>query len=123
MDIKRITDGEWKGWFSVIRPTQKVAAYIRYGIHVKYRKYESGVWYVHQKFYDNVKQLATPDTTFSTGEVIKDPHAVLHLRPTAPPAIIKAVWRELAKLLHPDHGGDPEAFQRAKEAYEMLVKG
>jgi hypothetical protein len=124
VDIKRITDGYWKGWFRIERPTAKVASYIRYSLYAKYRKYEDGCWYVHEKFIENIKQLAPADTNITTtASVIKDPYEVLHLRPTAPPAIIKAAWRELAKILHPDHGGNPEEFQRAKDAYEMLVKG
>jgi DnaJ-class molecular chaperone len=81
-------------------------------------------WYVHEKYVDDLRQLQREGTPIqhNTNRVISDPYAVLHLRPTAPPAIIKAAWRELAKLLHPDHGGNPEEFQRAKEAYEILSK-
>ncbi|NJL54363.1 J domain-containing protein [bacterium] len=61
-------------------------------------------------------------STDPVASVDEDPYAVLHLRPTAPPAIIKAAWRELAKILHPDAGGDPKEFVRVKAAYDKLTK-
>ena len=39
----------------------------------------------------------------------------------ATPEQIKAAWRTVARLLHPDHGGDPDRFREAHEAYEMLT--
>lgn len=118
MDVTLITTGDWSGWWKVIHPTAATVRYIKYSIPNVYRNFVDGVWYVHEKYVDSIKQVDVP--TSKPSQPV-DLYAVLHLRPTAPPAIIKAAWRELAKLLHPDHGGNPEEFLRAKEAYETLI--
>jgi hypothetical protein len=47
--------------------------------------------------------------------------AVLHLLPSAPPELIRAAFKCLVQLHHPDKpGGDTEAMQRLNEAYERL---
>ena len=51
------------------------------------------------------------------------PYEVLWLRPGAPPALVKAAYRTLAGLYHPDHGGDTESMRRLNLAYEQLGKG
>jgi hypothetical protein len=43
--------------------------------------------------------------------------AVLGLPSTASEAEVRDAYREKVKTVHPDHGGDPEEFQRVKEAY------
>ena len=47
---------------------------------------------------------------------------VLHLRSTAPPEVIKAAYRALARLMHPDSGGNEEDFKHLQKAYEVLTK-
>ena len=50
-----------------------------------------------------------------------DAYATLYLVPGAPPQIVKAAYRELAKLHHPDtSGGETTKMQRLNEAYERL---
>jgi hypothetical protein len=49
-----------------------------------------------------------------------DLFATLHLLPTAPPELIKAAYRTLASLTHPDHGGDELKMKRLNLAYEKL---
>ena len=44
----------------------------------------------------------------------------LHLLPTAPPQLIDAAYKALARLTHPDLGGSTEAMQRLNAAYERL---
>ena len=51
-----------------------------------------------------------------------DPYSVLHLLPSAPWEVIKAAYKALAGLHHPDHGGSPEAFRIIQESYEELEK-
>ncbi|MFB6307882.1 MAG: J domain-containing protein [Haloarculaceae archaeon] len=41
----------------------------------------------------------------------------LGVPPSASPAEIKRAYREKVKEVHPDHGGDEEAFRRVREAY------
>jgi len=50
-----------------------------------------------------------------------DPYVTLHLLPTAPAAVIKASYKALAVLHHPDHGGDEEQMKRLNAAFKMLA--
>ena len=45
---------------------------------------------------------------------------VLHLRPTAPPELVDAVYKCLARLHHPDRGGDHDAMQMINHAVEQI---
>ena len=46
--------------------------------------------------------------------------AVLHLLPTAPPSLVAAAYRTLAKDYHPDMGGDAEKMQQLNNAMDRL---
>lgn len=46
----------------------------------------------------------------------------LHLLPSAPPELVQAAYRVLAKTMHPDCGGDTASMQRVNAAYEALRK-
>jgi DnaJ-domain-containing protein 1 len=48
-------------------------------------------------------------------------HAALHLTPDAPPELIKAAYRCLATLHHPDKGGDTTRMQLINAAYKQLA--
>lgn len=113
-------NADW--WMLKGKPDPRVVEYLRRSVQPIYRYFDSNhsAWFVHNKYIYEVQQLMTSYTAVVTAD--EDPYAVLHLRPTAPPAIIRAVWRELAKTLHPDHGGDVEAFKRVKAAYDKLMK-
>jgi hypothetical protein len=50
----------------------------------------------------------------------RDPWEVLGLRPDADLDAIEAVYRTKAKRLHPDAGGNAEAFRELNEAYERV---
>lgn len=120
MELRKGVDG-WAGWWAVIKPEKRVVEYLRRGVPQVYRQFDgdTSCWYVHDKYAESVKQMM-----YSSGgaKIDEDPWAVLHLRPGAPPAIIQAVWRAMAKELHPDRGGDPEEFKRVTAAYEKLTK-
>ena len=47
-------------------------------------------------------------------------YAALHLLPTAPAELVQAAYRCLAKLNHPDLGGDTSAMQAINAAYAEL---
>jgi hypothetical protein len=49
-----------------------------------------------------------------------DAFATLYLLPNAPPEVVRASYKALAQLVHPDKGGDVRAMQRINEAYERL---
>ena len=47
-------------------------------------------------------------------------YSALHLLPSAPPVLVKAAYRTLSKLHHPDRGGSLGAMQRVNKAYDDL---
>jgi hypothetical protein len=47
-------------------------------------------------------------------------YKTLFLQPGAPPALVDAVYRQLAKLYHPDVGGDLRTMQAINEAYARI---
>lgn len=51
---------------------------------------------------------------------MKDYYAMLSISEHSTPDQIKIAWREAAKKLHPDRGGDPAVFSELSEAYEVL---
>jgi DnaJ-domain-containing protein 1 len=53
---------------------------------------------------------------------LKDAYTTLHLLPSAPPEVVKAAYRALAQLHHPDRGGDEEKMKRVNLAYEALCR-
>lgn len=110
-----------ENWYIVKNPGQKAADYIRRSVPQAHRYYSSddGGWLVYKAHIQNVAKLG--QATFVPMAVEEDPYVILHLRPDAPPAIVKAVWREMAKSLHPDRGGDPEQFKRVQAAYEKII--
>ena len=48
------------------------------------------------------------------------PHQVLHVLPTAPKIVVKAAYKALVALYHPDRGGDADSFRAVQEAYEEI---
>ncbi len=51
-----------------------------------------------------------------------DPYQTLHLLPSAPPEVVKAAYRALATLHHPDKpGGDGERMKVINDAYRRLA--
>ena len=49
-----------------------------------------------------------------------DPWRILHLRPTAPPELVTAAHKCLAKLNHPDRGGSTATMQRINAAVDRI---
>lgn len=49
-------------------------------------------------------------------------HAALFVTASAPKVVIVAAYKALARLYHPDSGGDTAAMQRVNAAYESLKK-
>jgi hypothetical protein len=46
----------------------------------------------------------------------------LHLLASAPPELVDAAFRCLAKIYHPDKGGDAAAMRRLSEAHDALSR-
>lgn len=49
-----------------------------------------------------------------------DPYAILQVQPTAHPDVIAAAYRALARLYHPDSGGDERAMMALNQAWDIL---
>jgi DnaJ-domain-containing protein 1 len=72
----------------------------------------------------------TPEVEFGTDDPADDPavdpqeaaFSVLGLPSGASESEVKAAYREKVKEVHPDHGGDTEAFRRVREAYTAAQK-
>jgi hypothetical protein len=59
----------------------------------------------------------TPDASLSREEA----SSVLGVDPDAGEAAVRTAYRERVKAVHPDRGGDAEAFDRVNRAYERLT--
>lgn len=57
------------------------------------------------------------------GMAAMEAREVLGVDASASPAEIERAYRERVKEVHPDQGGDEEAFKRVREAYEQLGSG
>ena len=51
-----------------------------------------------------------------------DPFAALGLEPNANTAQVKSAFREMARSLHPDAGGDPAAFASLTDNYRTALQ-
>ncbi|EGQ63984.1 hypothetical protein GGI1_22756, partial [Acidithiobacillus sp. GGI-221] len=45
---------------------------------------------------------------------------ILNIQPDAAHMVVKAAWHALAKLHHPDQGGDTAAMQKINEAHNYM---
>lgn len=51
----------------------------------------------------------------------KNDHKILGVAPDATISELKARWRELALVHHPDYGGDPVEFNCLRTAYDSAL--
>ncbi len=84
-------------------------------------RYVSAIYHVLARVFDQVdiegSRSGAADRGRPTGG---DPYVVLHLLPTAPPELVTAAHRCLAKLHHPDAGGSTVVMQRINRAVESI---
>lgn len=74
-----------------------------------------------EQFFENVEIIAFQGSANqSTGQAISEPFRVLHLLPTAPAPVIHAAYKALARLHHPDTGGNTHSMQLINSAYDQL---
>jgi hypothetical protein len=78
--------------------------------------YGSGRGSQNQRQDTNQGQQATWTSNGSTD------HDALYVKPNAPKEVITAAYKALAKLYHPDTGGDATRMQTVNMAYERLKK-
>jgi hypothetical protein len=58
----------------------------------------------------------------ATPKPAPDPFKELFLLPSAPVEVVKAAYRALATLHHPDHGGDAERMKAINAAYSEATQ-
>jgi len=106
-----------------VRITGMNAAQLRWmREEIRDRLYDEGAWYTSKKHVEDLNRLGDPAPEDTTPGVFDD-YAILYLRSDAPMPIVDAVWRTLAKLHHPDVGGEEETFKRVLAAYNRIKGG
>jgi len=108
---------------------------IKQGIPARRRKWSPGTkqWLFHAEVQlDLVLALVTRlKLTYAFDDDQKQAHrqmpmsrtaaaATLYLLPSAPPYVVDAVYRAIAKQHHPDRGGSTEQMQMINAAVELL---
>jgi len=112
-----------KKWFvHISRLTRVISVGKRYFEHVDYRSLPDDLQI------EIVKKLGSWQEahTYTIGSAAKDkavsPYDVLFLHPQAPWIVVKAAYKALVQLHHPDRGGDEEAFKELQTAFDSLKK-
>lgn len=72
---------------------------------------------MYQQLYPVAQTPPPPPPRVASG-----PYAVLHVASDAPLAVCEAAYRALAKLAHPDQGGNTQTMQRLNAAIEIIRK-
>lgn len=73
-----------------------------------------------QEHFPDARGVNAPHQTPSSASDRDVEYATLYVIPDAPPEVVKAAYRALSKLYHPDRGGDGAAMQRINEAYSQI---
>ena len=128
--VKPLAYRQWNGdtgrWRVHITRLPMVVAYgKRYFDHVDYSSLPDSVQIELVRLLQIVEQRCqTPPPPVVPRKITRPEQAyqALYLLPTAPPEVVRAAYRALALLLHPDRGGNEEAFQHLQTAYEVLKK-
>lgn len=87
------------------------------------------MWWVATEFVDRARAVLRRHyeldgtTTMVTRNSDDSAWEILWLRPGAPFEVLRAAYRALAQLHHPDVGGDTRKMQKINSAYERLVSG
>lgn len=116
-----ITKGP-RDFYKLMYVPVRAVKFLQYSVPDTHRYFEDHAWFVHEKYLEDIKSLCD-NTRADTTPSVSDDYSILHLRRTAPMVIVEAAWRALAKIHHPDRGGDPEEFKRISAAYERIKDG
>ncbi len=84
-------------------------------------RYVSAVYHVLAQVFGEVDVEGARSGAVDRGRPSSDdPWVILHLRPTAPPELVTAAHKCLAKLNHPDRGGSTVTMQAINAAAEQI---
>lgn len=83
--------------------------------HVDYSELPEPIQIQIVKWLEDLKRSGSVMAPLAVG-----PHAVLFVLETAPWEVVKAAYKALALMAHPDQGGSDEDFRRIHEAYKEL---
>jgi len=107
-------DAEAKRWqVHISKLVVAVVAAKRYFDHVDYSSLPEEV---QLRIASLNSAVNTPQSKFDP----TTPHEILFVLPSAPWEVIKAAYKALAQIHHPDHGGEAERFVEIHNAYEEL---
>lgn len=71
---------------------------------------------------DTWTKEAPKTSSLATKLKMSTAYTTLYLVPDAPIDVVKAVYKYLAKLHHPDTGGDAAKFNEITEAFELITR-
>jgi DnaJ-domain-containing protein 1 len=114
---------KWTDWLDNLRAAERTIFYLyraidEYGVTTN----ESKLGEVFAQFFTAFE--ATPDdTVLALGSGAENWWEVLAVKQDASKAEVINAYRALAKIHHPDAGGQPEMFERLRRAYEQGVNG
>jgi hypothetical protein len=101
-----------------------LVAALKQAIPRSYRRWapDRRAWLIGREFWPIAREIfasfgLSPREELQTPE----PWRILHLQPGAPPEVVDAVYRTLAKLHHPDVGGSNDRMREINLAYERLT--
>lgn len=66
-------------------------------------------------------RCAEKNTQPNHSEQVAAAYAALHLMESAPPEVVRAAYRALAAMHHPDKGGDTRIMQNLNLAFELAM--
>lgn len=134
LTIKR--EGNWAKLLGNLNG--KLSLYIRNYIKpTSYRKFEKGSWLVYftklpevisvaSKDYNSITYIEVPEEWKSGTSVIIDTsesYKCLYLQENAPLEVVKAAYKALAIIYHPDHHqGSSDQMIKLNQAYETITK-
>lgn len=135
-------------FYKLSLPPKRVIEYLRYSTKTTHRYYDDEHWFVHETLLpalvrmcyaegryvdysdlsDSLQMLLAEakhtsiDLPKPSGSSLTLAHAALHLLPSAPKSVVKAVYKALALEHHPDKGGDANVFSKITEAYKQIME-
>jgi DnaJ-class molecular chaperone len=109
--------------YLVGRFPEYVLNFVRFKIPAKYKKIdkETNQYGIQDSYFSKIKDSFTPH--ISTKLAAKSsPYAILYLTDTAPIEVVKAAYRALSKMYHPDlNPGNEDKMIMINEAYNSIL--